>query len=177
MSLFQKFKSQFRDIVQWEDNTQDTLVYKFQRADTALKNGSILTVHPSQKAIMVSKGIPSSIFEPGSYKLNTDNTMFLTDLKRWDFQFNSPWVFELYFFSTKVFSGYWGSTNEQGIYMNCQEMGDVYFRTKGGYSFRIQDPVRLMQQLSASEDEYALHEFEKQLNLKLLIAGKVEEIL
>lgn len=176
MSLFDKFKNQFKDVVQWEDNSDDTLVFKFQRADTALKNGSVLTVHPSQKAIMVSKGLAGSVYEPGSYTLDTDNNMFMTDLQSWGFLFNSPWVFELYFFSAKLFSGFWGSTNPQGIYMHCQEMGDVYFRANGGYSFRIVDPIKLMTRLSASEDVYSLDEFEKQLNLKVIIAGKVEEM-
>lgn len=176
MSLFDKFKAQFKDVVQWEDNSDDTLVFKFQRADTALKNGSVLTVHPSQQAVMVSKGIAGSVYEPGSYTLDTDNKMFLTDLQSWGFMFNSPWIFELYFFSSKIFSGFWGSTNPQGIYMHCQEMGDVYFKANGGYSFRITDPIKLMTQLSASEDVYSLEEFEKQVNLKVIIAGKVEEM-
>lgn len=176
MGLLDKLTGQFKDVIQWEDNTSDTLVHKFQRRDTALKNGSVLTVHPSQMAIFVNKGRVGSVYEPGSYTLNTDNTMFLTDLKSWDFLFNSPWVFECYFFSSKVFAGFWGSTNPQGIYMNCPEMGDVYFKANGGYNFKVVDPQKLFTQLAGSEDTYTLDEFEKQLNLKLLIAGKVEEM-
>ncbi|MES2836495.1 MAG: SPFH domain-containing protein [Bacteroidota bacterium] len=174
--LKEKLFGQFKDVVQWEDNTNDTLVYKFQRNDTALKNGSVLTVHPSQMAIFVNKGKVGSVFEPGSYTLDTDNKMFITDLKSWDFLFNSPWVFECYFFSSKLFSGFWGSTNKEGIYMHCQELGDIYFRANGTYSFKIVDPQKLFTSLSGSEDFYTLDEFESQLKFKERISGKVEEL-
>lgn len=37
MGLFDSFKSEFIDIIEWTDDSSDTLVYRFERHDNEIK--------------------------------------------------------------------------------------------------------------------------------------------
>ena len=44
MSLWEKIKGEFIDIIQWTDDSQDTMVYRFERYGNQIKYGAQLTV-------------------------------------------------------------------------------------------------------------------------------------
>jgi membrane protease subunit (stomatin/prohibitin family) len=111
-------------VIQWEDNSKDTLVYKFPMDGRQIMNGSKLTVRESQIAIFVNKGKIADIFEPGMYKLETSNLPILTSLMSWPYGFKSPFYADVYFINTKQFTNLkWGTSNP--IAMRDKEFGTI----------------------------------------------------
>ncbi|MHC5067822.1 MAG: SPFH domain-containing protein, partial [Planctomycetota bacterium] len=56
MGLWDKIRGEFIDIVEWTDDSNDTLVYRFERYQNEIKNGAQLTVREGQVAILVNEG-------------------------------------------------------------------------------------------------------------------------
>ena len=101
MGLFQKLAGQLVDVIEWKDDSNDTMVYRYNRNDKEIMMGAQLTVRESQVAIMVNEGKLADVFQPGRYQLSTQNMPILTALKAWKYGFNSPFKAEVYFINTK----------------------------------------------------------------------------
>src|SRR4051812_5946639 len=56
MSVWDKIKGEFIDIVQWTDDSQNTMVYRFERYGNQIKNRAQLTVREGQVAVFVNEG-------------------------------------------------------------------------------------------------------------------------
>jgi membrane protease subunit (stomatin/prohibitin family) len=80
MAILDFLGKQFIDIMEWTDDTRDTLSYRFPDEDKEIKNGAQLIVRESQAAQFVYLGQFGDRFGPGRYTLTTDNIPFLTDL-------------------------------------------------------------------------------------------------
>ena len=104
MGLWDKLKNEFIDIIEWLDDSNDTLVYRFPRYNQEIKNGAKLTVREGQSAVFINEGQVADVFGPGMYTLNTENLPILSTLKGWKYGFNSPFKAEVYFVSTRIFS-------------------------------------------------------------------------
>lgn len=103
MGLFDKLRNEFIDIIDWTDNTNDTVVYKFPRFQNEIKMGAKLTVRESQIAVFMNEGKIADVFQPGMYELSTQNMPLLSTLKGWKYGFNSPFKADVFFVSTKQF--------------------------------------------------------------------------
>src|SRR5690606_40798985 len=112
MALWDKIVGEFIDVVEWTDDTQDTIVYRFERHNNEIKTGAKLTVRESQVAVFVNEGQIADVFQPGLHTLSTQNMPILTTLKGWKYGFNSPFKVEVYFVNTKNFTDQkWGTKN------------------------------------------------------------------
>lgn len=58
MGLFDKLFAEFVDVIEWLDNSNDTMVYRFERYGNEIKYGAKLTVRESQTAIWLMKVKP-----------------------------------------------------------------------------------------------------------------------
>ena len=74
MGLFDKLFAELIDIIEWTDDTSNTLVYRFPRYGNEIKNGAMLTVREGQIAVLVNEGQVADVYEPGLYKLETGNS-------------------------------------------------------------------------------------------------------
>ena len=83
-------RKQLLDIIEWEDNTQDTLLYKFPMQDNEIQNGGKLIVRESQAGVFMDKGVIADVFGPGTHHLTTENLPILGNLKGWAYGFKSP---------------------------------------------------------------------------------------
>ncbi|MCB1176454.1 MAG: SPFH domain-containing protein, partial [Leptospiraceae bacterium] len=101
MGLFDKLKGELIDIIEFLDDSGNTLVHKFERRDNEIKNGAQLTVRESQVAVLINEGKLADVFKPGRYELTTNNLPILTTLKGWKHGFSSPFKVDVYFVSTK----------------------------------------------------------------------------
>ncbi|MBI9099746.1 MAG: SPFH domain-containing protein, partial [Spirochaetaceae bacterium] len=104
MGLFDKLKGELIDIIEWLDDSSDTMVYRFERYGNEIKNGAKLTVRESQSAVFINEGKLADVFQPGMYELTTENLPVLSTLKGWVHGFNSPFKAEVYFVNTKRFT-------------------------------------------------------------------------
>lgn len=164
MGLFNKLKNEFIDIIEWLDETNDTMVWRFPRYQSEIKNGAQLTVRESQLAVLVNEGQFADIFEPGRYELTTNNMPILTTLKGWKYGFNSPFKVDVYFVSTKQFLNQkWGTANP--IMLRDPEFGPIRMRAFGTFCFRINsaDPTKFIKNVAGTDGNFSTEEIQAQL--------------
>lgn len=169
MALMDFIKKQFIDILQWTEDADGTLAWRFPMQEMEIQNGASLTVRDSQMAIFVDEGQVADVFGPGMYKLNTQTLPVLTYLKNWDKLFESPFKSDLYFFSTRgQLDQKWGTPNP--ITIRDKEFGIVRLRAFGIYSYHLVDPKIFYQKVSGTRGSYTREELEGQLR-STLVAG------
>lgn len=162
MGLFDKIRAEFIDIIEWLDNTNDTIAYRFERFQNEIKMGAKLIVRPGQKAVFVNEGQVADAFEPGTYELTTRNLPILSTLQGWKYGFNSPFKAEVYFFSTRIFTNLkWGTANP--ILVRDAELGPVRLRAFGSYNIRVADPTQLLQELVSTDGLFQVEEISDQI--------------
>ncbi len=150
MALFDHLKheaaTQFIEIIQWLDDTPDTLVYRFPVYNAEIKMGAKLTVRENQVAIFVNEGKAADLFTPGLYTLSTETIPILTALRGWKYGFQSPFKADVYFFNTRLFTDLkWGTTNP--IMMRDHDFGMIRIRAFGTYAMRIADAKSFFEQI------------------------------
>jgi membrane protease subunit (stomatin/prohibitin family) len=139
MGLMDFIKKQFIDIIQWTEEGDGTLAWRFPMRDMEIQYGASLTVRESQMAVFVNEGKVADVFGPGTHKLTTQTIPVLTYLKNWDKLFESPFKSDVYFFSTRQqIDQKWGTP--QPVTIRDKDFGAVRLRAFGNYSFRIADP-------------------------------------
>ena len=162
MALFDFIKKQFIDILQWTEDANGTLVWRFPMAEMEIQNGASLVVRESQIAVFVNEGQVADVFGPGTYRLTTRTLPVLTSLKHWDKLFESPFKSDVYFFSTRQqLNQKWGTP--QPIAIRDPEFGAVRLRAFGNYAWRIADPKKFYTEISGTRDAYNVAELDGQL--------------
>ena len=174
MGLFSWLFGQFIDVIEWTDDSQDTMVYRFNRQGNEIKYGAKLTVRESQIAVFVNEGEIADILQPGIYELETNNIPILTNLQHWDHGFNSPFKAEVYFLNTKRFIDLkWGTKNP--IMVRDPEFSMVRLRAFGTYEIRIKDAKTFLNEIVGTDGHFTTDEVEEQLTN--LIASKFATIM
>ena len=174
MGLFDWVFGQFIDVIEWTDNSHDTMVYRFPRHNNEIKYGAKLTVRESQMAIFVNEGVIADVLGPGIYELETKNLPVMTSLEHWDHAFNSPFKAEVYFVNTKRFTDLkWGTKNP--IMVRDPEFSMVRLRAFGTYEIRITDPKQFMNEIVGTDNHFTVDEIDEQLTN--LIVSKFTTIL
>ncbi len=174
MGLFDWIKSQFIDIIEWLDDSGDTIVYRFDRYGNEIKYGAKLIVRPSQVAVFVSEGEIADVLGPGTYELETKNLPILTDLQHWDHGFASPFKAEIYFVSTKRFTNLkWGTRHP--IIINDARFGPVRIRAFGTFEIRVVDPVKFIKEIVGTDGYFTTDEIKDQL--ANLIVTKLPQVV
>ena len=167
MSLGSFIKKQFIDILQWNEDVDGVLAWRYPMQDFEIQYGGSLTVRESQVAVFVNEGKIADVFTPGLYKLTTHTLPVLTYLKNWDKLFQSPFKSDVYFFSTRVQTGRkWGTP--QAITVRDTDFGMVRLRAFGMYSYAIADARKFFTDISGTRASYTRDELEEQLRGILL---------
>ena len=162
MSLLSFIKKQFIDILQWTEEGDGTLAWRFPMADMEIQMGASLTVRESQVAVFVNEGKVADVFGPGMYKLSTQTIPVLTYLKNWDKLFESPFKSDLYFFSTRQqLDKRWGTT--QPVTIRDKDFGAVRLRAFGNYAYRIADAKLFHTAVSGTRETYTAEDLDGQL--------------
>jgi membrane protease subunit (stomatin/prohibitin family) len=155
-------KKQFIDILQWTEESDGTLAWRFPMDEMEIQNGASLTVRESQMAVFVNEGKVADVFGPGTYKLTTQTLPVLTYLKNWDKLFESPFKSDVYFFSTRQqIDQKWGTP--QPITIRDKDFGAVRLRAFGNYAFRIADPKLFHTEISGTRESYGVADLDGQL--------------
>ena len=176
MALMDFIKKQFIDILQWTEDGDGTLAWRFPMEGMEIQNGGTLVVRESQMAVFVNEGQVADVFGPGTYKLTTQTLPVLTYLKNWDKLFQSPFKSDVYFFSTRQqIDQKWGTP--QPITIRDKDFGAVRLRAFGNYAYRLTDPKLFHAEISGTRDVYPVADLEGQLrglvlqNISNAIAG------
>lgn len=174
MGIFDKLRGELIDIVEWLDNTRDTMVYRFQRYDNEIKYGAKLVVRESQVAAFINEGRLADVFGPGTYTLETQNLPILSTLRGWKYGFSSPFKAEVYFVSTRTFTGHkWGTKNP--IMLRDPEFGPVRLRAFGTYGLRVSDAAAFLRQFVGTDQRFTIEDIGDQL--RDMVVARFADIL
>ena len=158
MGLMDYLKGQFLEIIQWTDDSRDTLSWRFPDEDKEIKRGAQLIVRESQIAQFVYLGEYGDTFGPGKHTLVTDNIPILSTLKGWKYGLESPFKADVYFVTTRLFTGNkWGTSNP--IMMRDADFGIVRVRAFGTFDFKITDPKLFLKEVAGTDNQFRLDEF------------------
>src|SRR6266568_1862296 len=158
MGLIDYLKGQFLEIIQWQDDSRDTLSFRFPDEDKEIKRGAQLIVRESQVAQFIYLGQFGDTFGPGKWTLTTDNIPILSTLKGWKYGLESPFKADVYFVNTRLFTGNkWGTANP--IMLRDPDFGVVRVRAYGTYDFHVVDPKLFLKEVAGTDDHFRLDEF------------------
>jgi membrane protease subunit (stomatin/prohibitin family) len=157
MSILDRLRSELVDIIEWVDDSQHTLVWRFPRYRNQIKYGANLIVRPGQSAVFVHQGRIADVFEPGHYALETKNLPLLSTLQGWKHGFDSPFKSEVYFVSTRQLTDLkWGTSNP--VPLRDPDFGAVRVRAFGTYTLKAIDPARLLSELVGTDGVFEADE-------------------
>ncbi len=162
MGIFDKIRGEFIDIIEWLDDSNDTMVYRFDRHQNEIKNGAKLTVREGQVAVLINEGQLADVFTPGMYELTTANLPVLSTLRGWKYGFNSPFKAEVYFLSTRnITAQKWGTKN--AITLSDQRFGMLEIRAFGTYVIRVKDAPVFIREIVGTDGHFTTEEIADQL--------------
>ena len=167
MGFMDKVRGQFIDIVEFLDDSRDTLVWRFPRQGNEIKMGAQLVVREGQVAVFESEGEIADVFQPGTYTLETDNIPILSTLKGWKYGFNSPFKAEVYFVGTRLYTDMkWGTQNP--VTLRDAEFGMVRLRAFGTYALQVADATKLLRQLVGTDPQFSTDEVSEFLRQQIV---------
>jgi membrane protease subunit (stomatin/prohibitin family) len=170
VGLMDKLRGEFVDIVEWLDDSRDTIVWRFPRYQNEIKMGAQLVVRESQTAVFVNEGRIADAFGPGTYTLETQNLPILSTLKGWKYGFDSPFKAEVYFVNTRQFTDMkWGTQNP--VIVRDADFGVVRLRAFGAYAARVVDAPKLLRELVGTDPQFRTEEVQEYL--RQLIVGRL----
>ena len=174
MGFVNKLRGEFVDIIEWLDDTRNTLVWRFPRYQNEIKNGAKLVVRPGQCALLVDRGRVADVFQPGSYELTTKNIPILTTLRKWEHGFNSPFKVEVYFVATKQITELkWGTTHP--VLLRDPEFGPMRVRAFGTYTLKASKPEALLAELVGTDGSFEADEID--VLLRSVIAAEFSNLV
>ena len=158
MAIMDFLNRQFIDVIEWVDDSRDTLSYRFPDDDKQIKNEAQLIVRESQIAQFVYVGQFADTLGPGKHTLKTENIPILGDLLGWKYKFQTPFKADVYYVITRVFTGNkWGTSNP--VMLRDADFGVVRVRAFGTYDFKIVDAVKFLKEVAGTDHHFRLDEF------------------
>jgi len=162
MGLWDKLKGELVDIIEWKDDSNNTMVWRFPRYQDEIKNGAQLTVRESQVAVFVNEGQIADVYKPGRYQLTTQNMPILTTLRGWKYGFDSPFKVDIYFVNTKNFTdNKWGTKNP--IMLRDAEFGPIRLRAFGSFAIKVIDAGKFIKEIAGTQAHFTTDEITEQL--------------
>jgi membrane protease subunit (stomatin/prohibitin family) len=167
MGLMDFIRGELIEILEFNDDSRDTISWRFPDSDREIKRGAQLIVRESQTAQFVYLGQFGDTFGPGKYTLITDNIPVLTTLKGWKYGFESPFKADVYFINTRLFTGNkWGTSNP--VMMRDQDFGIVRLRAFGTYDFRVVEPRLFLKEVVGTDQNFRVDEFAETMRSRLV---------
>ncbi len=174
MDWIKKITGEFIDIIEWLDDSNNTLVYRFERQNNEIKYGAKLTVREGQMAVFINEGKMADVFKPGMYTLTTQNVPILSTLQGWKYGLESPFKAEVYFINTRKFTDLkWGTPGPAT--MRDSEFGIVRATAFGIYAIRIKDPGIFIRDISGTEGRFTTDQVQE--NLRGKIGLRIKEVM
>ena len=163
-TLTSNAKAQFLDVIQWLDESSNTLVYRFPTHQQAIQSGGKLVVREGQAAVFIAEGRLSEVFGPGTYELSTKTRAIAGFFETIKYAFNYPYKGDIYFVSTRQNTDQkWGTANP--IILRDKDFGMVRLRAFGVFAYRVSDPATFLRELLRAKPTAAKGAYIKSLTL------------
>lgn len=172
--LKQHAAAQLLEVIEWLDDSKNTIVWRFPVFNQAITDNSKLVVREGQAGVFQAEGRLSDVFGPGTYNLDTRNKPILQFFSSIAYSLNNPYKGDVYFVSTRQFTDNgWGTATP--IMMRDAEFGPVRIRAYGIYSFRVTNPATFIRQIVGTDGLFTTDEITGQLKRKL-VSGLADTI-
>lgn len=172
--VFGFLRNQFIDVIEWANQDNATLAWRFPTAENEIKNGAQLTVREGQWAVFLNEGQFADVFKPGRHTLSTQNLPVLTSLGAWRHGFNSPFKADIVFLANREFRAFkWGTP--QPIVLRDADFGVVRVRAFGGFGLRIIDPKDFIRECAGVRESYQAQDIEE--TVRRLVVSKFTDAL
>lgn len=160
-------RNQLIEVIEWTDDSRDTLSFRWPDEDKEIKNGAQLIVRESQQVQFVAAGQFADLFNPGKHTLTTENIPILSTILGWKYGFQSPFKCDVYYLNTRLFTGNkWGTSNP--VMMRDQDFGVVRLRAFGTYDFRIVDAPKFLKEVAGTDQNFRLDEFNDTMRSRIV---------
>ena len=172
MGIMNFFKEQFLTVIEWKDQPQDVLFYKYPLKSDEIKDASKLIIAPGQGCVMVYEGKVTGVLEQeGIYVLETDNDPFITSLSKFMQAFESEHKLKIYFHrKAEINNQGWGTSNrvkyEEPVYRFPVNLGAY-----GNYSFKLTDAKLFLTEIAGLSDQYTVSQ------AQMLMQSRIEQQL
>lgn len=167
MSILNFIRKELIEIIEWTDDSRDTLAYRWPDEDRQIKNGAQLIVRESQVVQFVAAGQYADLFGPGRHTLSTENIPVLSTILGWKYGFESPFKCDVYYLNTRLFTGNkWGTANP--VMLRDADFGMVRLRAFGTYDFRIVDPPKFLKEVAGTDHNFRLDEFAETMRSRIV---------
>jgi excisionase family DNA binding protein len=169
MGLMDFIRGELIEIIEWTDDSRDTLSFRWADEDKEIKRGAQLIVRESQIAQFVYLGQFGDAYGPGTHTLTTENIPILSTLKGWKYGFESPFKADVYYVTTRLFTGNkWGTANP--VMLRDKDFGIVRARAFGTYDFKVVEPRTFLKEVAGSDHHFRLDEFADTMRSRLVSA-------
>src|ERR1044072_3644034 len=158
MGIMNFIKGELIEIIEWTDDSRDTLSFRWPDNDKEIKRGAQLIVRESQAVQFVYLGQFGDLFAPGKHTLITDNIPILTTLQGWKYGFETPFKADVYYVTTRLFTGKnWGTSNP--VMVRYQVFCIARLRAFGTYDFKVVNVPRFLKEVAGTDIHFRLDEF------------------
>jgi len=159
--------AQFLDVIEWLDDSRNTLVYRYPVFNQAIQDGGRLVVREGQAGIFVAEGQFSERFGPGTYELSTRTKAIWSFFETIKYGLNYPYKGDIYFVNTRRFTDQkWGTPAPLPV--RDPEFGSIQIRAFGIYAYRIADPAKFLREVVGTDGLFTTEEINGQLKRKVL---------
>ncbi|MQY26305.1 SPFH domain-containing protein [Nocardia aurantia] len=150
MGLRDMIRGEFIDLIEWLDDGNSTLAWRFPRYDNEIKNGAQLIVREGQQALFVYRGQLADRYVPGHYTLTSENMPIMSTLQGWKYGFNSPFRSEVYYINTRPVTDFrWGTP--QPVTVRDPDFRMVQVRANGTSTVKVTDAEVFLRQVIGTE--------------------------
>ncbi|MEN8194198.1 MAG: SPFH domain-containing protein [Bacteroidota bacterium] len=169
MAFFDPLKRQLRSVIQWDNDNNDTLFYRWSSNGDEIKNASKLIVGPTQGCILVYEGKIRAVFDSeGLFNIKTDNIPFITTLKKVMQFFESEHKAEFYFYKKNIITDQKWGTIAPIKYIDPIYEFPVELFAFGNYSMQIKDAKKFFVSIVGEQEYFGIEEFRKIVNARLV---------
>lgn len=163
------------DLIQWTDERPDEIVRRVPETGSGeFRLGSQLVVRENQTAVFVRDGKALDTFGPGRHTLSTNNIPLLGGIIGAAFGGSSPFTAEVFFVSTKEFTGLKWGTPTPMTFADTQ-LGMVRLRAFGTFSIRVTNPTLFVNYIVGTRGGYSISNIED--FLRSIIVSNFNDIL
>lgn len=163
------------DLVQWTDERPDEIVRRVPETGSGeFRLGSQLVVRENQSAVFVRDGKALDTFGAGRHTLSTNNIPLLGGLIGAAFGGKSPFTAEVFFVSTREFTGLKWGTPTPMTFADTQ-LGMVRLRAFGTFSIRVTNPTLFVNYIVGTRGSYSISNIED--FLRSIIVSNFNDIL
>jgi membrane protease subunit (stomatin/prohibitin family) len=163
------------DLIQWTDERPDEIVRRVPESGSGeFRLGSQLVVRENQAAVFVRDGKALDQFGPGRHTISTNNVPLLGGIIGAAFGGKSPFTAEVFFVSTREFTGLkWGTP--QPMTFKDSQLGMVRLRAFGSFSIRVTNPTLFVNYIVGTRGGYSISNIED--FLRSIIINNFNDIL